>query len=191
MKRTALFFLCCLLFISCIKKEENISPKPRGFFRIDVPPHEYQPLDTTLPFTFNYSKHAVCTFEDKDSGRYWINISYPQYNVALKMSYLTLHNDLRDMVIAEEKMVKFHYVKADDVEFSMVEDPEAHLYGKIYDIKGRDVACPLQFWLTDSVKHYLRSSLYFNCVPENDSLQPVIEYIREDAMEMINSFNWK
>jgi hypothetical protein len=53
------------------------------------------------------------------------------------------------------------------------------------------VACPFQFWLTDSVRHYLRSSLYFNCVPENDSLRPVIDYIREDAMAMINSFQWK
>ncbi len=95
------------------------------------------------------------------------------------------------MVVAEEKMVQFHYVKADDVEYSVVMDPTARVYGKIYDIKGRDVACPFQFWLTDSVRHYLRSSLYFNCVPENDSLRPVIDYIREDAMAMINSFQWK
>ena len=191
MKRFCLFFLAMLMLASCVKKEENVAPKPRGFFRIDLPEHAYQKLDTVLPFTFDYSQHAVCTFEDKDSGRYWINITYPKYNVALKMSYLTLHNDLRDMVVAEEKMVQFHYVKADDVEYSVVMDPQAHVYGKIYDIKGRDVACPFQFWLTDSVRHYLRSSLYFNCVPENDSLRPVIDYIREDAMAMINSFQWK
>lgn len=190
-KKIVYTLIALLLLVACVRKEENVTPKPRGFFRIDVPEPAYQKLDTVLPFSFDYSKYAVCSFQDKDSGRYWINITYPQYNVALKMSYLPLNGDLRDMVVAEEKMVQFHYVKADDVEYSVVSDPTARVYGKIYDIKGREVACPLQFWLTDSVRHYLRSSLYFNCVPENDSLRPVIEYIRQDAMTLINSFQWR
>jgi len=53
------------------------------------------------------------------------------------------------------------------------------------------VATPISFWLTDSSNHYLRGALYFNNPPNNDSLQPVIEYIREDILEMINGFEWK
>jgi len=37
----------------------------------------------------------------------------------------------------------------------------------------------------------LRSSLYFDFTPNNDSLQPVIQYLREDMMQMINTFEWK
>ena len=66
MKRFGLFLMAMLLLASCVKKEENVAPKPRGFFRIDLPEHAYQKLDTVLPFTFDYSQHAVCTFVAKD-----------------------------------------------------------------------------------------------------------------------------
>jgi len=181
------------VFASCIKKDENYTPKPIGYFRLELPDHSYRHLDTILPFTFDYSNNAVLTFSEKDSGKYWIDITYPKLNASFNITYLPLHNNLRELALAEEKMIKFHidYGKADDVEFSLIKDAESNLSGKLYDIAGKEVACPLQFWLTDSTNHYLRGSLYFNFAPNNDSLQPVIKYLRTDALYLINSFNWK
>ncbi len=177
-------------FSSC-NNPEYASPKPKGYFRIDLPPHQYQKLDTALlPFTFDYSKSAEFSAKDT-AGSIWIHLTYPQQHAALEMTYLPVHNDLRQLMINDEKFVEFHFQKADDVIDSYVRDEDERLFGKIFDIKGKDVACPLQFWLTDSTDHYLRASLYFNFAPNNDSLQPVIDYIREDVMQLVNSFKWK
>lgn len=191
--RLVLFSFLVVLFFSCVKKEENYTPKPRGYFRIELPEHSYKHLDTTLPFAFDYSNNAVLSFSKKENGKYWIDITYPQFNASFNITYIPLDNNLRDLALAEEKMIKFHidYGKADDVEFSLIEDAESHLSGRLFDILGKEVACPLQFWLTDSTNHYLRGSLYFNFAPNNDSLQPVINYLRTDALYMINSFSWK
>lgn len=187
-----LFFLfLILIFDSCINKDENYIPKPKGYFRIDLPEHSYLLFDTILPFSFEYSKDAICSFQSKENGKYWIDISYPALNASFNITYIPLHNDLRELVLKEDKMIKFHIDngKADNVELSVIEDH--NLSGNLYDLSGKEVACPLQFWLTDSVNHFLRASLYFNFAPNNDSLQPVIQFLREDALNMINTFSWK
>jgi len=108
------------------------------------------------------------------------------------MTYLPIKNqNFRELMLIDEDFVKLHQVKADNIENSFVQDDSSRLFGKIYDIEGKEVACPIQFWLSDTTHHYLRSSLYFDFTPNNDSLQPVIQYLREDMMQMINTFEWK
>ncbi len=189
--------LCCLAMVlicsSCHLRGDAPVPKPVGYFRIDLPEHEYQPTDTTLPFTFERSVHARLDIRPQPDGGYWFDVSYPQLNAAFKFTYFSVkHTDsLRNLMVQEERMVKFHYQKADDVEFSLIRDPEAHIWGQIYDIVGKEVATPFMFWMTDSLHHFLRGTLYFNFTPNNDSLQPVIDYLREDAMHLVGSFEWK
>ena len=176
--------------VSC-EGPEYASPKPKGYFRIDLPEHSYQTFDTPkLPFTFDYAEIANFTTQDTN-GCVWIHLNYPQQHAALEMTYLPVRNNLRELMMNDEKFVEFHFQKADDVVDSYIYDKEAEVYGKVFDIKGKEVACPLQFWLTDSTEHYLRASLYFNFAPNNDSLQPVIDYIREDVMQLVGSFKWK
>lgn len=197
MKKTGTLLLLVLLFIlpfSCTKRDENYTPKPRGYMRIDLPPHHYQMLDTILPFRFAYSKEAVHAFEPKEEGKYWINVDYPSLKATLNMTYFPLYNNnLRELALDEQKMVNFHieHGKADDVQLNYINDPAHKVYGTWYDLYGKWVATPLQFWVSDSSSHYLRASLYFNFAPDNDSLQPVIQYLREDVLELINTFSWK
>lgn len=179
-----------LFTVSC-NGPEYASPKPKGYFRIDLPEHSYQTFDTPkLPFTFDYADIANFTTKDTN-GCIWIHLNYPHQHAALEMTYLPVRNNLRELMMNDEKFVEFHFQKADDVVDSYIYDSEEEVYGKVFDIKGKEVACPLQFWLTDSTEHYLRASLYFNFAPNNDSLQPVIDYIREDVMQLIGSFKWK
>jgi gliding motility-associated lipoprotein GldD len=64
------------------------------------------------------------------------------------------------------------------------------VYGILYDIKGNS-ASSLQFYLTDSSRHFFRGALYFNVQPNKDSLAPVIDYFREDIIYLIETFSWK
>jgi len=70
-------------------------------------------------------------------------------------------------------------------------DPDHEVYGLIYDIKGSDAASSYQFYLTDSLSKFVRGALYFNLVPNNDSLSPVIDFLKVDLEHMITSFRWK
>ena len=60
----------------------------------------------------------------------------------------------------------------------------------VYDIEG-NAASSIQFFLTDSTKHFIRGALYFNAVPNTDSISPVVDYIRKDIYRMIETFEWK
>lgn len=180
---------CC---ISCRNSNKDLTPKPEAYFRIDLPEHQYEKLDTILPFSFDKSTHSEIVINPQSNGSYWIDLNYPKQNATFKFTYLPIRcaDSLRNLIVREESMVKFHYQKADDVQFDIVNDPEASLWGQIYHIEGKEVATPLQFWMTDSSKHFIRATLYFNFAPNNDSLQPVIEYLCDDAMRIVKSFEW-
>lgn len=184
--------LACATLTSC-KPKALPEPKPMGYFRIELPDHKYQTLDTTLPFSFEKSVYAVTTIEPQEDKSLWMNVSYPDLNASFRFTCFTVKNtdSLRKLMLSEDKMVKFHYQKAEDVQYSVIRDPEARLWGQTYEIYGKEVATPFQFWITDSVNRFVRAALYFDGTPNNDSLQPVIQYLKEDAMHLINTFAWK
>ena len=64
------------------------------------------------------------------------------------------------------------------------------MHGILYDLKG-NTASNVQFVLTDSTKHFFRGALYFNNVPNKDSIAPMSDYIREDIIHIMESFEWK
>ena len=197
--------------MSC-KPKALPEPKPMGYFRIDLPEHRYCSVDTTelqlnyvgdnvfaasyeslLPFTYEQSVYANTTIEPQKDHSLWMNITYPDLGASFRFTCFEVKNadSLRKLMISEDKMVKFHYQKADDVQYSVINDPEARLWGQTYEIFGKEVATPFQFWLTDSAHRFVRATLYFDGAPNNDSLQPVIQYLKEDAMHLINTFAWK
>jgi hypothetical protein len=49
----------------------------------------------------------------------------------------------------------------------------------------------MQFFLTDTTRHFFRGALYFNTQARPDSLAPVTAFLKEDIAVMINSFEWK
>ena len=196
MKKALFCFLItmglCVFFSAC-KPRPLPEPKPMGYFRIDLPNHQYRTLDTSLPFRYEQSVFANTTIEKQKDNTLWMTVSYPDLKASLRFTCFEVKNadSLRKLMVSEDKMVKFHYQKADDVQYSVIKDPETHLWGQTYEIYGKEVATPFQFWLTDSAHRFVRATLYFDETPNNDSLQPVIEYLKEDAMHLINTFEWR
>ena len=196
MKKALFCFLItmglCVFFSAC-KPKPLPEPKPMGYFRIDLPNHQYRTLDTSLPFRYEQSVFANTTIEKQKDNTLWMTVSYPDLKASLRFTCFEVKNadSLRKLMVSEDKMVKFHYQKADDVQYSVIKDPETHLWGQTYEIYGKEVATPFQFWLTDSAHRFVRATLYFDETPNNDSLQPVIQYLKEDAMHLINTFEWR
>jgi gliding motility-associated lipoprotein GldD len=186
--RFTTFGLLVLLY-SC---ESNYYPKPRGYIRIDLPDKAYQTFDTNYPYTFSYPLYATIeanTIQSADP--YWIDINFPKFKGKLHISYKTIDNNLAEYIEDSRTMVMKHIPKSSGIENTMYENPDCRVYGLSYSISGVNAASPYQFFLTDSTHHFLRGALYFNVVPNNDSLAPVIEFLKADIQYLIETFAWK
>lgn len=188
----SIIMLFCGAMLTSCKPKALPEPKPMGYFRIDLPQHQYRPMDTSLPFRFEQSVFAQTSIEQQKNNTLWMTVSYPDLKASFRFTCFQVNkaDSLRKLMISEDKMVKFHYQKADDVQYSVIQAPESNLWGQTYEIFGKEVATPLQFWLTDSAHYFVRATLYFDDTPNNDSLQPVIQYLKEDALHLINTFEW-
>lgn len=191
MKISHIFYIIItvsLFFGSC--KQNNI-PKPTGYMRIDFPDKKYQKFDTTFPYCFDYAKYAIIkTDNDLNTEPYWINIDYPQFKGRIHITYKPLQNNVFKYIEDAHTFVYKHTIKADAIEEHYYKNDSTNVYGTLYDIKG-NAASSIQFFLTDSTEHFLRGALYFYTKPNKDSLAPVIKFVRQDIVRIIESFEWK
>jgi gliding motility-associated lipoprotein GldD len=180
-----------MILLSGLACQRNYTPKPRGYLRIEFPEKEYILYDSTCPFKFEHPAYSMVVPDtDYYSEPCWINIELPDFDGMIHISYKKVEGNLYDFTEDSRSLVYKHTIKADAIKETVYSHPPAQVYGILYDIKG-NAASNLQFYLTDSNKHFLRGSLYFNVQPDKDSLAPVIEYFREDIVHLIESFEWK
>ena len=120
----------------------------------------------------------------------WYNIYYPKFKATIHLSYKVIDNNLNEMIEDSRTLVYKHTVKASDIQEFPVLNDSLDVYGLVYELEG-EAASLMQFYLTDSVNHFMRGALYFNVVPNHDSLAPISAYIKHDIKELVNSFDWK
>jgi gliding motility-associated lipoprotein GldD len=189
MKSIQLPILLLIILASC---NDDPVPRPRAYFRLTMPEKQYTHFDTTFPYSFEYPAYAtVRTDMGANSEPYWINIDMPGFQARLHISYKEIDGNLGEYLDDTYKMVMKHIPKSTGIDQEQLASPERRVYGTIYDIKGSGAASPLQFYCTDSTRHFLRGALYFNQVPNNDSLAPVIAFIREDVVHVFESLSWE
>lgn len=171
---------------------DTYMPKPRGYFRIDLPEKEYQVFDTTYPYTFEYPVYANISPDNNVANEpYWINIDYPLFKGRIHISYKAVNNNLSKYTEDAHALVMKHIPKASAIEEIRIDNEKADVHGLIYDIKGSGTASVYQFFITDSTHHFVRGALYFHVLPNNDSLAPVIDFVKGDIQHMLESFRWK
>jgi gliding motility-associated lipoprotein GldD len=189
LSKQIVFLSLILLLGSC---DDNYVPKPRGFFRIDLPAREYRVLDSIYPYVFEYPVYAVIN-NDKHSPDqpYWINVDFPKFKASVHLSYKAVDNNLSVYTEDAHSLVMKHIPKASAIEEIRIDNPGQQVHGLVYNIKGSGAASPYQFYITDSSNHFLRGALYFNTLPNNDSLAPVIEFLKEDILHLLETSRWK
>lgn len=192
------FFLiaCCLLcFATACQRHGDATPKPQAYLRIDLPAHAYTVYDTAaLPFTFERSNLAAIEWKNPDrSGDRWFTIHYPAYKGYVFLSYKRIggEKDLKAQVDTSYRFVQDNFSYSSGVDESQFVNRNHRIYGTTYHLKGQNVASTYQFYVTDSVHHFLRGALYIDCTPNNDSLAPVLDYLREDINHFLESIRWR
>jgi gliding motility-associated lipoprotein GldD len=187
-----------LILLSILGCREVNVPKPRGHFRIKLPERSYVQFNesagskTNIPLEFEYPAYGHLTFhEEKGSDPGWFNIEFPAYKAKIYLTYKAVKNDLDSLLDQSYDLnVKNHVSKADAIKEQVFSNKQNKVYGILYDLKG-NTASAVEFYVTDSVSHYLRGSLYFASEPNADSLAPVIDFFREDIMHLIETLKWK
>lgn len=186
------FVIPLLVFLLCSCNNTPI-PRPRGFFRIELPPSEFIETDYEIPYSFTYPQYAVPEVLVKNShNNGWINLTFPQFNGILYLSYKTVdNNNLATLINDAHDMAMKHIPKSTGIDEKKYIFPDSKVYGTGYFIKGSEAASAYQFFVTDSTTHFLRGALYFNVIPNNDSLAPVITFLTSDIEKIIESIRWK
>lgn len=187
-KLLVVFF--CLLFTGC---SSDYLPKPKGFNRINLPASEYFILPDTFPYSFEYSQHAKIL---RDSSwiaeKYWITLFYPEMGATLQITYKPVTDSIiREYLSDSYKLTSQHNVKAYAIEESILELPNG-LYASYTELEGQ-VPTQVQFHVTDldSSRHFLRGALYFRTATKNDSLAPVINYLKKDVIHLLTTLKWR
>lgn len=184
MFKKLIFTFLGLFLISC---SEEAKPKPSGELRLEYPVAKYQTFTSPCDFTFQYSDYANV---EKAKNECWYYISYPKMKAKVYLTYFPIHNDFDLHVKESEKMVYEHTIKASAIDTKSFSFPERKVFGNFYELKGQ-TASNVQFFVTDSTRHYVTANLYFNSRPKPDSLGPAVDYIKKDLQHMIDTFEWK
>lgn len=191
-----IIFSLILLFTFTACEEEVYTPKPKSYFRIDMPQKQYQPFAAEYcPFVFQYPVYSTIEkkekfFNDAPDHPCWLNIAFPYFNGKLHLTYVEVDTQekLEQSINDAYKYSMKHVQKADFIDETTINSDQVN--GKLFDLGG-DVASSIQFYVTDSTQHFLRGSLYFNQHPNADSLRPVIDFLREDVSTLMKTVVWE
>ena len=182
-----------LLLTAC---NSDYTPKPKGYFKIDFPKKQYRLFQQTgYPYSFEYPVYANVIrdssfFGEATENPWWINIDYPDFNGRVHISYKEIGANILDKLVNDAfTMTNKHNLKAYSIDDSLMVTPN-NIHGMFFKVGG-NVATANQFFLTDSVKHFLRGALYFDATPNEDSLGIVNRFVLDDLKHMINTFKWK
>jgi len=184
-------------------------PKPKGYNRIELPEPSYVSIPDTLPYDFEISnlarintdtswiymkmiQDAIDPGEETEKERYWIDLVYDTLDADIEITYKAIRGKeelMKEYFGDAYKLTAHHQIKAYSIEESILKTPSGHT-ASIAEISG-EVPTPIQFVTTDSLRHFLRGALYFKTATKNDSLAPVIDYVKKDIIHLLNTLEWK
>ena len=173
-------------------------PKPKSYPRVICPERSYELFDPAdCPFKFEkpvYAKvlHDSTYFGEKlKDDQCWLNVYFPSLNGVINLTYKDINDtmSLERLVEDAHKMAFKHTKKANYIDEMKIVN-EHGVGGILYDLGG-DAASNVQFFLTDTNRHFIRGALYFYSQPNADSMAPVLDFVKADMNRMLKTFEWK
>jgi gliding motility-associated lipoprotein GldD len=189
------FLILVTFFILVVSacQESVYVPKPKGYNRIELPQHHYQLIEDSFPYQFEYSKYALVRSDTSWMAEpYWIHLEYPELGADVQLTYKSLGQDqekLKELLRDSYKLTSKHQIKAYSIDENLLKTPKGHT-AVVAELSG-EVPSQFQFYTTDSTRHFLRGALYFPTATKNDSLQPIIDFIKVDIIHLLNTLDWK
>jgi gliding motility-associated lipoprotein GldD len=209
------FLLAVALAIGLWACNSVYTSKKTGYFHIELPEHSYQQFDREgFPYKFEYPVYAdvvqdTTYFDASPENNYWVNIDFPQFNARVFLSYKEIGGYAPYKVKQEDGSYKdsmglnrfdmmvndaFNLTNKNEVVATSIKDSlfttDRGVTGFYFRVGG-NAATSRQFFVSDSVKHFLRGALYFASTPNADSIKPVQDFLIKDLDHLLNTFEWK
>lgn len=186
------FLTLVFLSFTCAACESNWLPKPPGYNRIELPRHEYQRLEQGYPYQLDFSVHSrveADSFNLEETE--WINLNYKKFGAKVHLTYKKIDQSTDFKTLSNDafNLTAKHQIKAYGIEEAILLTPNGYS-AVVAELTG-EVPTQFQFFITDSTSNFLRGAVYFNSALKNDSLAPIIEYIKIDMAHLINSVNFE
>lgn len=192
--RVPLLLLLALVaaFFSACSGEYEPFPRNRAFSRIEIPAATaYQTFSNGIcPFTFEYPAGGIITRNREDSC--WVDIDFPTWGCKWHVTFRDIpatgkpasyhFEEYRDLVYKHSK-------KASQIRAKTLEIPAGK--ATMFEIYG-NVGTPAQYFVVDSLEHNnMMMSFYFQTALKNDSLAPVITYMKAQTQHAMETLRWK
>ncbi|MFN5400999.1 MAG: gliding motility lipoprotein GldD [Bacteroidota bacterium] len=192
------YYLLLAMLLTITACEHEYTPKQRGYYRISLPerkePQHYQNAD--CPFTFEYPSYAklykdTVFLDTVPDNPCWMNLELGELNGTIFLSYKTMNGkqDLGRLIEDAHTLSYKHTIKAEYINPISIH-PKPDVYGLYYDVGG-NAASNVQFFVTDSNRHFIRGALYFRNTPNIDSIAPALNYVKQDLTHLISTLSWK
>ena len=184
-KTISIAFIPILIF--CVASCKNdVLPKPTSQLRLDYPEARYVHFENECPFTFDLNSDAII----KKKADCNLTIDYPKMKATIYVSYKSVNNDINTLLRDAQKLTYEHVIKADDILEQPFVNRDSKVYGMFYEVNG-NAATNAQFYVTDSIKHFIDCSVYFYAKPNFDSVMPAASYVKNDMRAIMESLKWK
>ncbi|HLP20339.1 MAG TPA: hypothetical protein VK174_08560 [Chitinophagales bacterium] len=187
--------ICALLLSSC---HGDYTPKAKAYPRVIYPERKYELYEPEgCPFKFEkpvYTKvmrDSTYFGQTLKSDQCWLNVHFPSLNGVINLTYKDINDTMKLERLVEDahKLAFKHTKKANYIDEVRLKTNQGS-GGLLYDLGG-DAASNVQFFLTDSNKHFIRGALYFYSQPNADSIAPVLDFVKQDLEQMIKTFEWR
>lgn len=207
-----LLLVFVIVIVSCNSVHTS---KKQGYFHIELPEHAYKTYDEPgFPYSFEYPMYAIPVkdttyFDSTPENDYWVNIDFPQFEARIFLSYKEIggrsvykikNRDGKyvDSIGVNEfdRMVNdaFNLTNKNESVATSIRDSvfitKNNVTGVFFKVGG-NAATATQFFVSDSVKHFLRGALYFSATPNADSIKPVQDFLEQDIRHLVRTFKWK
>lgn len=185
----AVLALLMMVLVAGCTSELDPSPRPKGWPRIDLPEHTYQEFSNDIcPFTFEYP--MIGKVEQSRPDSCWMDLYFPDYNCRWHITYRYIPGSGKTLEQHNEeyrKLVFKHIRKVSQIKELPLAAPGGS--GIFYELFGT-VGVPAQMFFSDST-HIVLASFYFDTAVRNDSLEPVINFMKDDLKHLAQSLKWK
>ena len=162
-------------------------PKPKALLRLEYPNSQYHTITAkNCPYTFKMNDYGVIESKTDCS----LNIVYPKMKATIYLTYKNVEGNVDKLLSDAQKLTYEHVVKADAITEQPYVNKDKNVYGMFYEVTG-NAASQSQFYVTDSVQHFLTGSIYFQTKPNYDSILPAAEYLKNDIRSIMETVEWK
>lgn len=190
----ALLAVICIgaMTIACGNKKDY-TPKPRAYLRLDLPQNQYTLYENPdMPFKFEQNTIAVPVVKRSNSNEKWLDLEYIDHKGVVYLTYRKMDrpDDLKTNIDTSMLLLKEQFDYSTGMNEKIYSNPKNNVYATTFLVKGNKVASTYQFYATDSVKHFLRGSLFLNRTPNNDSLAPLLNYLQNDIIHLLETLEW-